>query len=76
MKTLKLIKECTDADLAIKESDIVEDVENIIRRMSVRGQGDFKEKAIYLPGSYDYVVGIDNEGCTILIVKERTDCCK
>ena len=67
MKTLKLIKECTDADLAIKESDIAEDIEYVMKQMYLRGQGGFRNKAIWLNDNYDYVLGKDDQGETILV---------
>ena len=78
MEKLKLIKY---ADLQsvheIRESDIVEDVNNVLSMMVVRGGGDFKHKSVFLNPDYDYVLGKDNEDVTILVpLKKKTDCCK
>lgn len=76
MKILKLIKDdCCENE--IKESGIVEDIKIVIRLMTVRGHGNFTGKAIYLPFDYNYVLGKDDDGYTILVpLKKKADCCK
>ena len=75
MKKLRLIKdECCENE--IREEDIVIDLDFIIQIMVKRASGEFKNRAIYLDQSYDYVVGIDSEGYKILVPLKKDRCCK
>lgn len=38
-----------------------------IRPLEVRAGGEFNERAIFLPGDYEWVIGRDSYGCTILV---------
>ena len=69
MKTLKLIKkkECCSSTIDIKENDIALVMGTVMDAMCVRYDGEFEDAAIYLPNCYNYVVGEDSLGATILV---------
>lgn len=76
-----IIKGKSDPEpIEINEEDLVEIERDEItgkvslgkegNHLDIRAAGDFCNKAIYLPQQFDYVIGIDNFGCKILIVKK------
>ena len=82
MKKLKLItKEKESADVNINKEDIdvsfFDNIDDELLRASTNGQiairitGEFAEKAICLSDEYDYVVGEDSCGETILVILEK-----
>jgi len=61
--------------IAIREEDIDMDffknTDDLLIEMVVRSEGEFAEKAVLLPNEFNYVIGLDKEGSTLLIALKK-----
>ena len=55
--------------ISIRDNNIYNEDEHIVA--CVRSSGEFKGKAIYLHGGFEWVIGTDNEECQIAIPLKR-----
>ena len=73
MKKLNLIKKtgCCSSTIDINEDDVIAAARIVMGSMNVMDDGEFCGKAINLPNCYDYVVGEDSCGATILVILKK-----
>jgi len=77
MKTLNLVSKNSSTYVNVKEEDIdksyFEHINNAYlinatnSQIERRNDGEFKDKALFLSASYDYILGKDMGGLTILV---------
>lgn len=70
LKKLRLVDE--NALTEIKKSELVSVTsETITSYLTNRTGGDFAGHAFYLDSCYDWVLGLDSDGCTILVPTKK-----
>ena len=71
MKEIRLRKDRESNTIEIDRDNLVEEITNIEDFIEVRDDGEFENRAFFLDDCYEWEIGRDNQGCTILVPIER-----